>query len=65
MAAYRQVYDSRHLQTDCQNRNQLRNPTLGNRVWTIFFIQKRLFTDLERPSKSFARIPSIVQLCRS
>jgi len=32
-AAYRRVYDSRHLQADCQkNRDQLRNPTLGNRV---------------------------------
>ena len=32
MAAYRRVYDSRHL----QNRDQLRNPTLGNRVWATF-----------------------------
>jgi len=32
MAAYRRVYDSRHLQTDCQDRGQLRNHTLGNRV---------------------------------
>ena len=30
MAAYRRVYDSRHLQA--KNRDQLRNPTLGNRV---------------------------------
>ena len=29
----RQVYDSRYLQADCQNRDQLRNPMLGNRVW--------------------------------
>ena len=37
MAAYRRVYDSRHLQADCQeNRDQLRNPTLGNRVWATF-----------------------------
>ena len=37
MAAYRRVYDSSHLQADCQeNRDQLRNPTLGNRVWAIF-----------------------------
>ena len=33
MAAYRRVYDSRHLQAD-----QLRNPALGNRVWATFFI---------------------------
>jgi len=32
MAAYCRVYDSRHL----QNRDQLRNPTLGNRVWASF-----------------------------
>jgi len=36
MAAYRRIYDSRHLQADCQNRDQLRNPTLGNRVWATF-----------------------------
>ena len=36
MAAYRRVYDSRHLQADCKNRDQLRNPTLGNRVWAAF-----------------------------
>jgi len=30
------VYDSRHLQANCQNRGQLRNPTLGNRVWATF-----------------------------
>ena len=32
MAAYRLVYDSHHLQA----RDQLRNPTLGNRVWATF-----------------------------
>jgi len=36
MAAYRRVYDLHHLQADCQNRDQLRNPTLGNRVWATF-----------------------------
>jgi len=36
MAAYRRVYDSRRLQSDCKNRDQLRNPTLGNRVWATF-----------------------------
>ena len=36
MAAYCRVYDSRHLQADCKNRDQLRNPTLGNRVWATF-----------------------------
>ena len=37
MAAYRRVYDSRHLQADCKNRDRLRNSTLGNRVWASFF----------------------------
>ena len=36
MAAYRRVNDSRHLQADCKNRDQIRNPMLGNRVWPIF-----------------------------
>jgi len=35
MAAYRQVYDSRHLHP-AKNRDQLRNHTLGNRVWATF-----------------------------
>jgi len=41
MAAYRRVYDSRHLQADCQEHwNQLRNPTLGSRVWaTVHSVQ--------------------------
>jgi len=30
------VYDSRHPQADCQNRDQLRNPMLSNRVWATF-----------------------------
>ena len=36
MAAYRRVYDSRYLQADCQEPDQLHNPTLGNRVWAAF-----------------------------
>ena len=36
MAAYRRVYDSRHLQADCKNRDQLLNPTLNNRVSATF-----------------------------
>ena len=30
------IYDSRHLQADCQNRDQLRNHTLSNQVWATF-----------------------------
>ena len=42
MAAYRRVYDSPHLHADCaKNRDQLRNPTLGNQLWATFtFLSK-------------------------
>ena len=37
MAGYRRVYDSRHLQADCQEPgDQLRNSTLGSRVRASF-----------------------------
>ena len=37
MAAYRRVYDSRHLQADMPTTGyQVRNNTLGNRVWATF-----------------------------
>ena len=41
MAAYRRVYDSHHLQADCQEPGlalEDRNPTLGNRVWATFYL---------------------------
>ena len=38
MAAYRRVYDSRHLQANCQEFVSAPGPyTLGNRVWATFF----------------------------
>ena len=36
MAAYRRVYDSVTCRLTAKNRDQLRNPTLGNRVWATF-----------------------------
>jgi len=38
MAAYRRVYDSRHLtnKLTVKNRDQIRNPTLDNQVWATF-----------------------------
>ena len=36
MAAYRWVYDSRHLQADCQEPGSAPDPTLCNRVWATF-----------------------------
>ena len=39
MPAYRRVYDSRHLQADCQEPGSAPEPyTLGNRVWAIFIL---------------------------
>ena len=39
MAAYRRVYDSHHLQADCiKNRDQHRNPTLGDRVLATVYL---------------------------
>ena len=37
MAAYRRVCDSRHLQADCQELDQLRNHTLGNPLSVGYF----------------------------
>jgi len=42
MAAYRQVYDSRHLQADW---DQLGNPTLGNRVWATFLFTTACYVE--------------------
>jgi len=36
MAAYRWVYDSVTCRLTAKNRDQLPNPTLGNRVWATF-----------------------------
>jgi len=36
MAAYRLVYDSRTCRLTAKNRDQLRKPTLGSRVWAAF-----------------------------
>jgi len=37
MAAYRRVYDSQHLQADCQEPGSAPEPyTLGNRVWASY-----------------------------
>jgi len=38
MAAYRQVYDSRHVtcRLTAKNQDQLQNPMLSNRVWATF-----------------------------
>jgi len=39
MAAYRPVYDSRHLHADCQELGSAPEPyTLDNRVWATFLL---------------------------
>jgi len=57
MAAYRRVYDSHHHIT-CRltekNRDQLRNPTHGNRVWASFtFFCKFRGSEQAKHSKRF------------
>ena len=47
MAAYRRVYDSHHLQADCQEPGSARNPTLGNGVWAAFFTGSHILDDGE------------------
>ena len=66
MAAYRRVYDSRHLQLTAKNRDQLRNPTLGNRVWATFtlFTQEWTLSLTDWPASSIGRRPSqALSLC--
>jgi len=63
MAAYRRVYDSRHLQADCREPGSapvMTAPTLGNRVWASFLLgvtlrifYLRVHTVLLRFSASF------------
>jgi len=36
-ATYRLVYDSRHLQTDCQEPGSAPEPYARNRVWATFY----------------------------
>ena len=42
MAAYRRVYDSRHLQTDCQEPGSAPERYARNRVWATFTFLKKL-----------------------
>jgi len=65
MAAYRQVYDSRHLQADCQEPGSVLEPyTLGNRVWATFtlftFSVKRNYRRAALRGRKCAKLPSAV-----
>ena len=52
MAAYRRVYDSHHLQAD-----QLRNPTLGSRVWATFLHPRAQFGIARSSVYPIAQLP--------
>ena len=50
MAAYRRVYDSRHLQADCQEPGSAPGPyTLCNRVWATFTFFTVVYCGLGEP----------------
>ena len=55
MAAYRRVYDSRHLQADYKNRDRLRDRTLGNRVWATFTF---FYLPSPSPASALSTFPS-------
>jgi len=60
MAAYRRVYDSRHLQADCQLRTAGSAPehyTLGIRVWAAF--RPTFFTLIGRPTGSLSTLTDL------
>ena len=58
MAAYRQVYDSLHLQADYKNRDQLRNPTFGNRVLAIFTFLLLIIYFISEKKQSVIHLPT-------
>ena len=49
MAAYRRVYDSRHLQADCNEPGSAPGPyTLGSRVWLPYILPFSLYVAARR-----------------
>jgi len=55
MAAYCWVYDSRHLQADCQESGSAPEPALVNQVWATFLpLSKTTLPALHYPSKIYA-----------
>jgi len=59
MAAYRRVYDSRHVQADCQETGSAPEPyTLGSRVWatfTFFIVYKLIIIIIITVTSSFIK----------
>jgi len=63
MAAYRLVYDSRHLQADCQEPGSAPlYPTRGNRVWATFtfYLYCTNVTDYNRKRKCADTIGTVL-----
>jgi len=60
MAAYRRVYDSRHCRLTAKNRDQLLDPTLGNRVWATFYLFLPLTLTTGQMSAIFWRGASVL-----
>ena len=76
MAAYHLVYDSRHLQADCQEPGSAPEPALGNRVWAAFFIAEKSakffhfcaiwsfeLSSVQNSALASSQLPGIVHLC--
>jgi len=65
MTAYRRVCDSRHRQANRDlNRDQLPNPTLGNRVWATFTFFVYMYTVCVRfhhCNYAFFKVPIVYQ----
>ena len=70
MAAYRRVYDSRHLQVDCQEPGSAQEPyARDNRVWTTFLDGSRFLRGMGTLRATYTRlllqngllVPSFVQ----
>ena len=63
MTAYRRVYDSRHLQADCQEPGSAPEPTLGNRVWALpfTFLLRRAFLHDQSVLKHFCSTATRLQ----
>jgi len=57
MAAYRQVYDSRHRLTT-KNRDQLRNPTFGNQVLATFTFILLIIYVIAEKKQSVIHLPT-------
>jgi len=52
MAAYRRVYDSRHLQADCQEPESAPEPYARYRVWATF-LQYKAISQSEHVSEAW------------